>query len=110
MTDLAAPRLRYTEDELLRDHEYVAPHTVNGRLLHGGMLADGTYQPPRASVREVALAAWELALRERGGAPLDADASLLSGERVPSVEQTRVLLRHGVGEWFWNTLTITGKI
>lgn len=115
MTDTATLKdgelqLRYTEDELMRDHEYASPHAVNGRLLHGGILADDTYQPPRALVREVALAAWERALRERGGAPLDADASLLNGERVPSVEQSRVLLRHGLGESFWNSLTITGKI
>ena len=110
MTDLAALQLRYTEDELMRDHEYASPHTVNGRLLHGGMLADGTYQPPRALIREAAFTAWERALRDRSGAPLDADASLLSGERVPSDEQQRVLLRNGLGQGFWNSLTITGKI
>jgi hypothetical protein len=110
MTDVAALQLRYTEDELMRDHEHTSPHVVNGRLLHGGILAHGTYQPPRALVREQTLAAWEAALRARGGTPLDADASLLNGDRVPSVEQGRVLLRHGLGETFWNSLTITGKI
>lgn len=100
----------YTEDELLREHEYAAPHVVAGQRMHGGLLADGSYQPPRALVREPALDAWTDALRARGGELLDADASLLGGVRLPTVEQSRVLLRNGLGQTFWNSLTITGKI
>ena len=92
------------------DHPDLAPHVVAGRRMHGGFRPDGIYQPPRALVREAALGAWQTALVERGGAPLDADASLLGGLRLPTVEQSRVLLRHGLGETFWNSLTITGKI
>ena len=103
-------QLVYTEAELMRNHEFAQLHVVEGRRMHGGMLADGTYQPPRALVREPALRAWADALRSRGGSLLDADSSLLSGERIPGVEQSRILLRHGLGETFWNTLTITGKI
>lgn len=102
--------LVFTEDELMLDHPDLAPHVVAGVLMHGGFRPDGSYQPPRALVREPALGAWQLALVERGGAPLAADASLLGGVRLPTVEQSRVLLRHGLGETFWNTLTITGKI
>jgi hypothetical protein len=103
-------RLTYTSDELLLEHEYARPHDVGGQRMHGGFLADGTYQPPRALVREPALDAWAEALESRGGALLDAHASLLGGVRLPNVEQGRVLLRHGLGETFWNSLTITGKI
>ena len=60
-------QLVYEYDELLTDHDYTEPHVVAGRRLHGGFLADGTYQPPRTLVRELALDAWEEALRERGG-------------------------------------------
>jgi hypothetical protein len=102
--------LVFTEDELMRDHPGLSPHVVAGRRMHGGFHPDGTYQPPRALVREPALAAWEAALATRGGSPLAADASLLGGLRLPTVEQSRVLLRHGLGETFWNSLTITGKI
>ena len=102
--------LVFTEAELLLDHPDLAPHVVDGVRMHGGFHPDGTYQPPRALVREQALSAWEAALVARGGAPLAADASLLGGTRLPSVEQSRVLLRHGLGETFWNSLTITGKI
>lgn len=102
--------LVYTDEELLRDHPDLAPHIVAGRRMHGGFRPDGSYQPPRALGRETALAAWQAALTARGGAPLAADASLLDGVRLPSVAQSRVLLRHGLGETFWNSLTITGKI
>lgn len=103
-------QLTYTQDELLTDHDFAAPHVVMGQRLHGGMLADGTYQPPRALVRESAFDAWEAALRERGGVPFGASAELLEGLRMPTAEQQLVLLRNGLGRSFWNTLTITGKI
>lgn len=103
-------RLTYTEDELMAEHEGLTPHVVAGRRMHGGFHPDGTYQPPRALWREPALRAWEAALVARGGAPMTADSSLLGGVRLPNVDQSRVLLRHGLGETFWNALTITGKI
>ncbi|MEQ1700129.1 MAG: hypothetical protein ABMA25_08465 [Ilumatobacteraceae bacterium] len=102
--------LVYSEEELLRDHPGLAPHIVAGAAMHGGFQPDGSYQPPRSLVRVPALQEWEAALRARGGAPLAADSSLLGGVRLPTVEQSRVLLRHGLGETFWNSLTITGKI
>ena len=102
--------LVYTEAELMLDHPDLEPHVVAGCRMHGGFRADGTYQPPRSLVREEALGRWQVALVARGGAPLDADASLLGGTRMPTVEQSRVLLRHGMGETFWNSLTIIGKI
>jgi hypothetical protein len=102
--------LRYTRDQLMADHDYAEPHLVAGRRMHGGFLADGTYVPPRTKVRQPAVEAWTEALRGRGGDLFDADASLLDGVRLPNIEQQRVLLRNGLGESFWNTLTIIGKI
>ena len=109
-TLLVMATLVYTEDQLMADHPGLEPQVVHGRRMHGGFLPDGRYQPPRALHREPALAAWESALVARGGAPFAADSSLLGGVRLPNVEQSRVLLRNGLGETFWNTLTITGKI
>lgn len=103
-------KLRYTRDELFASHDYATPHVVEGRRMHGGFLADGSYAPPRTLVRQPAVEAWTEALRARGGDLFDADASLLTGKRLPDVEQGRVLLRHGLGETFWNSLTIIGKI
>lgn len=103
-------KLRYTRDELMEDHDYAEPQVVEGRRMHGGFLADGTYQPPRTKVRGPAIDAWTKALRDRGGELFDADASLLDGARLPNIGQQRVLLRNGLGETFWNNLTIIGKI
>jgi hypothetical protein len=103
-------RLSYSEDELLADHDYAQDHMVLGQRLHGGILADGTYQPPRALVREPAFDAWEEALRASGGEPFGASADLLEGLRMPTAAQQAVLLRNGLGLSFWNSLTIIGKI
>lgn len=103
-------QLVWSEAELFSEHEYAEPHEVAGRRLHGGFLPDGTYQPPRALGRASAIEAWTAALRERGGDLLAADSSLLSGPRMPNLEQHRLLLRNGLGRTFWNQLTTTGKI
>ena len=103
-------KLIYTEEELFRNHDYARPHEINGQTLHGGFDAEGNYVPPRARDREEAFAHWAEALRSRGGELMDADSSLLSGPRMPNTEQQRLLLREGLGQNFWNGLTITGKI
>lgn len=102
--------LIYSEAELFSEHEFVRPHEIAGRRLHGGFLADGSYCPPRAKGRNEALAAWTEALQQRGGQLFAAESSLLTGPRMPNPEQQRLLLREGLGAPFWNTLTITGKI
>jgi hypothetical protein len=103
-------QLVYTEAELFGEHAYARPHEVGGHRLHGGYGADGGYIPPRSKGRNQALQAWSRALAARGGALFAADASLLTGPRMPNAEQQRLLLRSGIGAPFWNSLTITGKI
>lgn len=107
---LAMGPARYHASDLLRSHDYAKPHVVAGHLLHGGFDAEGRYVPPRSLVREPALAAWTAGLRARGGDLLAADASLLAGIRYPGEAQQKLLLREGLGQTFWNTLTITGRI
>jgi len=102
--------LRFPREELLRDVPGLAPHVVAGHRLHGGFDADGRYVPPRSLVRGPAVAAWTAALRERGGDLLPADASLLAGVRMPNEAQGRLLLLEGLGQAFWNQLTVTGRI
>ncbi len=102
--------LRYAREELLRSHDYARPQVVAGHRLHGGFDAAGRYVPPRTLVRGPAVAAWTEALRARGGDLLAADASLLAGVRMPNEAQGRLLLREGLGQTFWNQLTVTGKI
>ncbi len=109
MTKLAS-KLNYSEAELMSNHDYAKPHVISGRRMHGGFDAHGTYIPPRAKLRNEALDAWTAALRQRGGDLFAADASLLTGARMPNVEQQRILLRNDLGQTFWNGLTTTGKI
>lgn len=103
-------QLQYSQDELMSDVDYARPHVIGGRRMHGGFDTDGRYVPPRSKGRSEALDAWTRALRARGGELFAADASLLTGVRMPNVEQQRLLLRHGLGQTFWNGLTTTGKI
>ena len=110
MNNGMSSRLVYTRDELLTDHAYAEQHVVLGQRLHGGLMADGTYQPPRALVREQAFDAWEAALLERGGAPFGASAQLLEGIKLPTPDQQLVMLRNDLPVSFWNSLTIVGKI
>ncbi len=103
-------RLRYTREELLADDDFARPHVEAGWRLHGGFDAAGRYVSPRMLHRAPAVEAWTDALRSRGGDLLDADASLLGGIRCPNPAQTKLLLMEGLGQGFWNTLTITGRI
>jgi hypothetical protein len=103
-------RLAYGHGELLRSHPYARPQLENGQLLHGGFDAQGRYVPPRLLVRAPAIGAWTEALRARGGGLLPADSSLLAGIRYPNEAQQKLLIREGLGQTFWNTLTITGRI
>lgn len=102
--------LQFDEAFLYSDLDFATPHNAAGHRLHGGFDPSGEYLPPRARGRSVALEAWLHALRERGGDLFDADTSLLVGPTLPNVEQQRLLLREGVGQPFWDVLTITGKI
>ncbi len=103
-------RTAYTQAELMADHEYARPQVVGSQRIHGGFDADGNYLPPRNRFRAQAIEAWTEALRERGGDPLAADASLLAGQRYPTVAQSKLLLSEGLSQSFFNSLTITGKI
>jgi hypothetical protein len=102
--------LTWDESALLASHEHARPHVEAGRRLHGGFDAAGRYVPPRLLHRRPAVEAWTRALRARGGDLLPADASLLAGIRYPSEAQQKLLIREGLGQTFWNTLTITGMI
>lgn len=102
--------LVYSQAQLMSDDDFARGHSIGGRRMHGGFDARGRYMPPRAKGRNQALAAWTDALRRRGGDLFAADASLLTGARMPNVEQQRLLLRNDLGQTFWNGLTTTGKI
>lgn len=103
-------QLEFTREELLSEHKFAQSNVIDGTRMHGGFDETGAYIPPRSLGRTVAIENWTKALRERGGDLLEADSSLLSGPRLPNVEQQRLLIREGMSRVFWNGLTITGKI
>ena len=103
-------QLTFSESELLSDHDFATGHRIGDQRLHGGFDAQGTYIPPRSKGRRKALDNWTAALRGRGGDLLEADASLLTGPRVPNYAQQCLLIENGVTRPFWNGLTMTGKI
>ena len=103
-------QLRFSEDELMRSHDYARPQIEAGHRLHGGFDEAGHYIPPRTLLREPAIDNWTRALEARGGELMKADSSLLAGIRYPSTEQSKLLIKEGLGQGFYNTLTITGKI
>lgn len=106
---MSAP-LVWSHDELLAEHAYARPHEAAGRRLHGGFDARGTYVPPRTLYRWPAIRAWQEALAARGFPLVEATTRLLSAGSYPTGEQQKLLLQHGLGETFWNSLTITGVI
>jgi hypothetical protein len=104
------PQVRFSEAELMLSHDYAKPQEEAGHRLHGGFDERGNYISPRLLKRGPAIEAWIEQLRARGGDLLAADSSLLSGIRYPSEEQMKLLIREGLGQTFWNSLTITGMI
>ncbi|HSV02753.1 MAG TPA: hypothetical protein VLI41_06060 [Phenylobacterium sp.] len=103
-------KLRYTRDELIASHDFARPHEAAGYRLHGGFDADGAYVSPRVRNRWPAVEAWSAALEARGWPLLDATTSLLELPAYPNVEQERLLLGAGFGQFLWNSLTVTGVI
>jgi hypothetical protein len=107
MTDAG---LVYTREELLAEHAYARPLEVAGYRLHGGFDARGDYVPPRTLHRWPAVRAWQQALVARGYPLIEATTRLLAAGPYPSYAQQKLLLQHGLGQTFWNSLTITGVI
>lgn len=103
-------KLTYTRDELMASHDYARPHERAGYKLHGGFLADGTYESPRVLHRWPAVKAWQAALTKKGWPLIDATVQLLKRGNYPNIPQERFLLSHGIGQPLWNSLTITGII
>jgi hypothetical protein len=103
-------QLEFTTDEILAEHDYAEPHSAAGQRLHGGFDAAGRYLPPRTRNRPQAVENWATALRARGGEPLAIGLELLGGVRFPNLEQQKLLLRHGLEQSLWNSLTTIGRI
>jgi hypothetical protein len=102
--------LRYSRDQLMQSHPYARPHEAAGYRLHGGFMADGAYVSPRTLVRWPAVRAWGEALESRGWPLIDATGALLEREGYPTFGQHKLLLKEGLGQTLWDSLSITGII
>jgi hypothetical protein len=101
-------KLVYSREELMAESPYAKEQVINGEKMHGGFDASGAYISPRTLHRWPAVRAWQEALEARGGKLLDATTELLSKTNYPTHAQQKFLLRIGLGQVFWNGLTITG--
>lgn len=101
-------QLIYSDEELMAEHAYATPQVIAGERMHGGFDEAGTYISPRTLHRWPAVRAWKEALEAKGDKILDATTELLSRSNYPSREQQKFLLRNGLGQTFWNSLTVTG--
>ncbi|MGH9388446.1 MAG: hypothetical protein ACRD1Z_02455, partial [Vicinamibacteria bacterium] len=102
-------KLAYSEEELLREHEFAALHVVAERRLHGGFDSKGRYVSPRQLVRPKAIRAWQDVLARRGISLLDCPVSLFP-PNYPSFEQAKLLLQNGIGQILWNGISIAGEV
>jgi hypothetical protein len=100
-------RLSYERDELVSSHPYVRPHQVDGRLFHGGFIAEGGYVPPRILGRAPATEAWARALVGRGHTLIDCAEEAHPFEVYPSTRQQKFLLGIGSVRPLADALTIT---
>ena len=98
-------RVVFTRDELLDSGAYEAPLVAGGVRCHGGFEADGRYRSPRTIHRAPAVAAWQAQLAQSGHALIEIPRALMPPQ-YPSVEQSLLLLQHGVRDPIVRTLTI----
>ena len=89
------PHTTYTHDELLTDHPYDEPLALDGVPCHGGFVG-GRYVSPRTLHRAPAIAAWQAQLPEGTLAAILGPIDSRIPPHFPNVEQTKLLVRHGV--------------
>jgi len=100
----------YTTEEILSEHEYESPNRMAGYLLHGGLDREGNYITPRTKIRWQAINEWTDALNKRGCELLDSSVDILAHDNFPTMNQAKLLINKGEGQFLWNSLTITGII
>lgn len=107
---MTSARLRYTEQELLADPEFATRIRHDGRLLHGGYDAEGTYLQPRSLHRVDAIAAWTNQLADAGHPTQVIDPSGVGQSFVPNADQAKMLLPNGASGATTRILTLIGLV
>jgi len=103
-------KVKYSKQEIEADHDYQTLHVECGQKLHGGFDPDGHYLSPRTKHRWDAINNWHKQLEGRGVPIVEASTTLLTEPNFPNVPQQVLLLKHGIEQSFWDSLTITGLI
>ena len=103
-------KVKYSKQEIEADHDYQTLHVECGQKLHGGFDPDGHYLSPRTKHRWDAVNNWHKQLEGRGVPIVEASTTLLTEPNFPNVPQQVLLLKHGIEQSFWDSLTITGLI
>ncbi len=103
-------KLIFSKEEIEAEHDYAKPHVVCGRPLHGGFDERDAYVSPRTLNRWSAVKAWHDRLKARGVPIVEATTDLLTEPNFPNVDQQILLLKHGIEQSFWDSITITGLI
>jgi hypothetical protein len=88
-------RYEFSPDEILSEHRYDRPLTVDGVRCHGGFV-DGRYVSPRTLVRSDAIAAWQSRLPAGELAAVLDPITACIPPHFPNAAQTRLLVREGV--------------
>ena len=88
-------RTEYSFDDLLAEHPYERPLVLDGVPCHGGFVG-GRYVSPRTLCRAGAIEAWQARLPAGELAAVLDPISACVPPHFPSVEQTKLLVRHGV--------------
>lgn len=103
-------KLKYSQAEIEAEDDFAVPHIECGLKLHGGFSKQGKYISPRTKYRWEAINAWHEQLAQRGVSIVEATTKLLTEPNFPNVAQQVLLLKNGIDQSFWDSLTITGII
>lgn len=100
----------YTYEQLMADPDFADRIRHDGRLLHGGVDADGGYLPPRSRHRLTAIEGWREHLRAEGHAADVLGVEVMPDEFFPSEDQAKLLLRNGARGAMARILTLIGVV
>ncbi|MBV1878597.1 MAG: hypothetical protein KUG79_13215 [Pseudomonadales bacterium] len=103
-------RLIYSKQEIEAERDYAVPHIECGLKLHGGFDTEGNYIVPRSKYRFEAVKNWMDQLESNGTELVAATTELLTEPNFPNVEQQIFLVKNGIEQPLWDSLTIAGLI
>jgi len=102
--------MKYSLEDIMSEHDYAHPNEMCGYLLHGGLDKEGQYVSPRTLKRWEAVESWTEKLLGQGHKLIDGSTDLLKYGNYPNIPQAKYLLNLSLGQFLWDSLTVTGII